>query len=253
MERFRRLPANPGQQRFTQEWDELASLRDEQKSSQRDYSYHNVLKPAVLNSLQSITQSSRAQVIDIGCGTGDLAAAISVTHDVVGIDPSPKSIAIANSSTSSLFVCSSAEEYAKDHAQEYAVAVANMVLMDCPDLRELLAAIRRLLIENGSLVATITHPWGWPQYCGYETEDWFTYSDELFIESAWRISSDIEEGLPLLSTHVHRPLGAYVDAATGTGFTLEKVVELGISATGRYGQELRFAVPKFLMLQMRAS
>lgn len=251
MDRFH-LTVDPGPQRFIQEWDELASLREEQKSSQRDYSYHNVLKPAVLEALEMVTRSQRTQVVDIGCGTGDLTAAVSMTHDVVGIDASPKSIAIAAYSRPSIFVCSSAEDYARDNRNAFNVAIANMVLMDSSNLYGLVAAAHGLLVKDGVFIATITHPWGWPHYCGYETADWFSYSSELFIESPWKISSEPEGASALSSTHVHRPLEAYFDAMFVNDFSAERIVELGMTTTGRYGQELKFAVPKFLLLQMRA-
>ena len=49
----------------------------------------------------------------------------------------------------------------------------------------------------------ITHPFFWPKYWGYESEEWYKYNEEIFIENEFSISFEKEMGK---TTYIHRPL-----------------------------------------------
>lgn len=236
---------------FINEWDLLAPLRSEQKTMRRDISYHNVLKPLILESLARMEADSRLQVIDIGCGTGDLTRELNKRYDAVGVDPSEVSIRLARSQGGATFEVSTAEEYARVQPGDFDVAVANMVLMDTPNLVGFLSAVHKLLAPSGKFIATITHPWGWPQYSGYHVAPWFDYMKETFIKGPWKISTDLDGPSQLMSTHVHRPLSGYAEAAKRAGFGIETLTEAGITINGRHGQQLPFSIPKFLFIEFR--
>jgi hypothetical protein len=98
-----------------------------------------------------------------------------------------------------------------------------MVLMDVPDLDTFLTAAYHIVRPGGMFVFSVTHPWFWPRYYGYESEAWFNYNAEIFIESPFRISMQPDCGL--VSTHVHRSLEAYVRALLSARFSIEMLRE----------------------------
>jgi hypothetical protein len=90
--------------------------------------------------------------------------------------------------------------------------------MDVPDLHIFISGLYLVLRANGLLIFSVTHPWFWPNYYGYDQEPWYRYDRELIIESPFRITSTPD--CPFLSTHVHRPLAAYIGALRQTGFSI---------------------------------
>jgi SAM-dependent methyltransferase len=208
---------------ITAEWDALAPLRYQQISSGLDISYNKVIVPALLRLLAN---SRISNALDAGCGTGVFTAKLSEIADrVVGIDPSRNSIQIARSLrlNHTSFVRATAEEYSIEHEFDFDAVTANMVLMDVLNLHDFLQACRRMLKTGGVFVFSITHPCFWPEYYGYSGESWFHYEKELIVESPFRISADRIGSL--VSTHIHRPIEAYLNAFTDCGFTLSTIIE----------------------------
>ena len=190
------------------EWDRIAKLRFDQIVHGRDLSYSSVLEPTVL---ELIGKCDRSSVLDVGCGVGILTARLAeVSGDVIGIDISGESIALAEQHQTRKnlhFVTTSVETFARDSRARFTVVVANMTLMTMLDLPAAIDAISRLLTDRGRLILTITHPCFWPAYWHYDNEEWFDYSKEIVIEAPFRISAD---GLSkFTTTHVHRPLEQY--------------------------------------------
>jgi len=206
------------------EWDTLAEERSRDTYSGTDLSFSRVLLPTVLDMVSALKAKT---VLDVGSGTGALTKQLSLMFpDVTGVDASPVSVAIARQAAPSVgeglrFVHSTIEEFAPDVAQ-FDLAIANMVLMDTADLTATLSAIARLLRPGGAFIWTITHPWFWPKYWGYQDEPWFRYDRELFIESTFRTSTATSAHT---STHVHRPLARYFRELLDLGFTVDDVRE----------------------------
>jgi 2-polyprenyl-3-methyl-5-hydroxy-6-metoxy-1,4-benzoquinol methylase len=203
---------------ITAEWDALAPVRYRQIESGADISYNRVIAPALLTQMAPLRLS---RVLDAGCGTGALSARlVEIAGEVVGVDPSGRSIEIARSLglTRASFVHETIEGFSLDHRSSFDVIVANMVLMDVLSLDSFLEGCKRAVVNGGALVFSITHPCFWPEYYGYASADWFRYENETIIESLFRISADRIGSLP--STHIHRPLSTYISAFTRAGFTL---------------------------------
>jgi SAM-dependent methyltransferase len=205
------------------EWDALAPLRYRQIGSGEDISYNRVIAPALLSQLSPLHPS---KVLDAGCGTGAFSARLlEIAGEVVGVDPSGKSIEIARGLGLSRvsFVQETLETFSLKHRSTFDVVVANMVLMDVLSLDSFLEGCKRALINGGALIFSITHPCFWPEHYGYASADWFRYERETIIESPFRISADRVGSLP--STHLHRPLSAYISAFRRAGCILEMLEE----------------------------
>lgn len=207
------------------EWDSIAALRGQQLRSGADTSFESVLVPTIVKVIAEF--GGQGPLLDVGCGVGELTLRLSESFgEATGIDPSARSIEVARHAThlasNVQFHCSTVQEFRDLASISYATVVANMVLMDTPDLPSSVSAMSDLCSSGGLVVLTITHPWFWPMYWGYEKADWFDYSEEIFIESEFRITAG---GLGMPTTHVHRPLSAYTEALRAAGLSLERIIE----------------------------
>jgi SAM-dependent methyltransferase len=210
---------------LNREWDRLAKERHRQIASGEDLSFEHVVVPTIWHLFEG---SDRAVVLDIGSGTGDFTARLArVARRVIAVEPSQVSMALARGVCSTAqnvrFVEASLEE-ATSSLDEGSVtaAVAVMTLMTVPDLRGFAKSLATLLQTGARFVATLTHPWFWPRYWGYEKEPWFRYEVETFVEAPFVISrcrTDIR------TTHIHRPLAQYMSVFAEEGFQLNALTE----------------------------
>lgn len=231
------------------EWDQLAEERHRQIVSGEDLSFEHVLVPTTLRLFEG---ADATLVLDIGSGTGDFTARLAqIAKHVIGIEPSRTSVAVARASCLEAhnvrFIQAHLEEAASMlRGESVTAAVACMTLMTTPDLNDFAKVLAVLLQNKAKFVATFSHPWFWPRYWGYETEAWFSYEKETFIEAPFVISRCRTE---VRTTHVHRPLEQYVSVFANVGFRLEALVEPMPSPEiqALYPQPWRF--PRFIGLR----
>lgn len=175
---------------LNQEWDQLATERHRQLSSGEDLSFDHILVPTIFRLIKDM---DTALVLDIGSGTGDFTARLArIATRVIGIEPSHVSVQLARTSALGLgnvrFIEASLEEAITVLRGEcVTAAVACMTLMTAPDLAGFAKALATLLREGSKFAATLCHPCFWPRYWGYETEPWFSYTKETFIEAPFVI------------------------------------------------------------------
>lgn len=208
---------------LSQQWDELAQVRHNQIVSGIDLSFEHILKPLLVDMIGS---RHLKRVLDLGCGTGELTVFLGSLHEAVtGVDMASGSIELARTTHPAVsnvkFIAESVEEFARSH-QHYDCVVANMSLSTAPNLTAAVDAVSRLLKQGGTLVATIPHPAFWPRYWGYDQAPWFAYSTEIAVSAPFQISN---ERTSVVTTHFHRPLGAYTDALASSDFVLETLRE----------------------------
>ena len=146
---------------------------------------------------------------------------------MIAVEPSPASTALARKVCQTIhnvrFVEGCLEEAASSIGEQLiTAAVAVMTLMTAPDLRGFAKALASLLPKQARFIATLTHPWFWPKYWGYESESWFHYEIETFIEAPFAIS---KRRTQFITTHIHRPLDHYVTVFAEAGFRLEAIAE----------------------------
>lgn len=223
------------------QWDSIAELRFEQQRLGRDLSYVRYLKPTVLKFLEG---KEYYNVLDLGCGNGDLTQNISrFSKSVVGLDFSIKNIELAknyNYSKNIKYICEDAGEYLND-IHEFDVIVANMFLQDYHDLDGVINKIYNNLISGGVFIFTITHPLYWPKYWGYDKELWFDYNREIIIEAPFKISSESIEHKK--TVHFHRPLEIYEKMLSKVGFEVDRRKDISTKDISS------FQYPKFLAMK----
>lgn len=212
-------------QSIAEEWDAIADLRNKQILEGRDISYEYVLVPQIIELTNGCDISS---VVDAGCGVGFLTQKLGMICDsIVAVDISEKSLSFAKENCKKLQNVNFLKGYIEDIAEQcgqpkYTLAIANMTLMTTMGLTRFLHSIHNLVIPGGRFIATLTHPCFWPIYWDYISEEWFDYSEEIFIEAPFKISNESSE---LYTTHVHRPIQKYFDAIVACGFEIETVRE----------------------------
>ena len=226
--------------RVTREWDAIAELREEQITSGEDHSANFVLAPAILGALPR-----SKSLVDIGCGTGWLTALASRRAElVVGVDPSPNSIAIAeklHAGASISYWAETVEQYARRRKRpEFDTAISNMAASSAPDLQRFFSASRRLLKNNGFFILTFPHPCFWPLYWGYASNPKFRYERSFAVEGEFKIRTQATQ---MVTTHFHHPLEQYISSLARAGFELESMREL----SGR-----GFELPRFMLVTSRA-
>jgi 2-polyprenyl-3-methyl-5-hydroxy-6-metoxy-1,4-benzoquinol methylase len=232
------------------EWDHVAARRDKDIATGKDITYSRLLSPAIIGMRE---EWKELQVIDVGCGSGHLAAQIAELGATVrGIDISKDSIELALAKTTGRlsFSCESVESYSAQNPHgRFDVAIANMTLQTTPNLNECVRAISKQLKPDGELIATFPHPCFWPAYWKYDKEPWFHYAADIPIEANFRTSL-VPDGVGV-TTHFHRPLSRYMSAFVEAELALTLFSELmPDDSVGRlYPVQWRY--PRFIALKLR--
>ena len=146
------------------EWDLIAESRAEQLTNHMDISMDNVLIPYIVQSMSDATLNN---VIDIGCGTGYATSKYGEKiKKLSGIDISSKSIREANEKCIKFpefkFINSSMEDFSKNTAEKFSLGIANMTLMGVVNLDEVIKGASEVLLNDSLFIITITHPFFWP-------------------------------------------------------------------------------------------
>lgn len=158
------------------------------------------------------------RVLDVGCGSGPLAADLRTTGATVhGFDASRAMVELARARLGDavdLRVADLAEPlpYGDD---DFDVAVASLVLHYLEDWAAPLAELRRVLRPGGRLVVSVPHPAAY--LVNHPDADYFavTQYSETFTFS----------GREAALTYWHRPLHAMTDAFTAAGYRIAVVSE----------------------------
>lgn len=218
--------------KLAREWDQIGPYRDQLISSGRDLSYRHILLPSMTEMMAGVLGGT-ARVLDAGCGTGTFLVELASSYrsaTFVGVDPSPKSIEVAcekKTLANCEFRCCTVEQLAAEptSAATFDAVVANMLLQNVAEFREVLTACGELLRPGGIFVFAVSHPCFWPRYWGYDEEPWFEYDKELWVEAPFRTSLSTNPSATLRTTHVHRPMNAYVNGLTDAGLFVDLLSE----------------------------
>ncbi len=161
---------------------------------------------------------SGRRVLDAGCGSGPLAAALRARGAVVtGFDSSAAMVDQARRRLGE-----DADVHVADLAAplpfadaEFDLVVASLVLHYLEDWTAPLAELRRVLAPGGSVLVSVNHPGAYPIV--YPEADYFART---------RYSEDyVMDGREVVLTFWHRPLHAMADAFAGAGFRIVGISE----------------------------
>jgi SAM-dependent methyltransferase len=162
------------------------------------------------------------RVLDAGCGSGPLAAALHARGAVVtGFDSSPAMIRLAEQRVSQdvrLLVADLGEPLPFAGGAFDDVA-ASLVLHYLQDWTEPLAELRRVLRPQGRLLLSVNHPMVYPAV---------NPGTDYFALAQWSDEYTFDEHTTEL-TFWHRPLHAMTDAFTDAGFRLSVISEPPVS------------------------
>jgi SAM-dependent methyltransferase len=103
--------------------------------------------------VEAVAEREPRRVLDVGCGTGDLAQMVAerTGAEVTAVDQSPRMVELARERGIDVQVADAAELPFADAA--FDCVVAAWMLFHVPDLDRVLAEIVRVLVDDGRLVA----------------------------------------------------------------------------------------------------
>ena len=162
---------------------------------------------------------SGRHVLDVGCGSGPLSAALLAKGAVVtGFDASPAMVELARQRLGGRVAL-----HVADLGQPLPFAdgafddvVVSLVLHYLRDWTAPLAELRRVLKPGGRLMLSVNHPTVYKVF--YPDADYFAvtqYSEDYTLK----------DGQSMVLTYWHRPLHAMTDAFTKAGFRLTVISE----------------------------
>jgi len=177
------------------------------------------------------------RICDLACGQGRIARALAKWGaQVVGVDISGELLAIAERYASA----DAPVEYRHDSAHslgscqdaEFDGVIANMAMMDIPDLAATVRSTFRVLRPGGWFAFSTFHPcFNTPRSAELvdETGRWHRTVTGYFTEGHW--TSDQRVGTARTVGAYHRTLATYLNTLIEAGFTLRQVREIpGVSA-----------------------
>ncbi len=229
----------------TTNYDDFAQDYSKENESSLLNAYYE--RPAMLELAGEVTGH---RILDIGCGSGPLAAALIERGALVeGFDASAAMINLARRRLGDAVPLSVARlgeplNYADDSFDD---AVASLVFHYLQNWQGALEDVRRVLKPDGRLMLSVNHPLLYPWT--HPGEDYFKptlYTDVLNFN-----------GRPAELTYWHRPLHQTTDAFLQAGFNIERIWEppYAKDAPGEYISDRlreRGSFLSFLFFSLRA-
>ena len=194
-------------------YDDFAQAYSDENDSSLLNAYYE--RPAMLELAGDV---SGRRILDIGCGSGPLAAALmDCGARVEGFDSSVAMINLAQRRVGedvelSVARLGDALPYESDTFDD---AVASLVFHYLPTWHEALLEVRRILKPGGRLILSVNHPLLYPW--NHPGKDYFKatqYTDEFTFN-----------GQPAELTYWHHPLHEMANAFLQAGFSIERIWE----------------------------
>jgi ubiquinone/menaquinone biosynthesis C-methylase UbiE len=242
-------------------WDHVAPWYDSLAADQGSDYHRAVVIPGVLRLLAA---SRGESVLDVACGQGAVARAL---HDagcaVVGVDLSRKLIDAARkrSPAGLRFVVGDARKLPDLGESAFDAAVCVLAMQNIDPVEPVFAEVARVLRPGGRLVAVVNHPaFRIPRQSRWKLDErrkLLAREVDGYL-SPMKIPIDMRPfrrpGRSVTYTH-HRPLQAYVRAATGSGLVIDALEEWPSHRSSQPGpmaraeNRARAEIPLFLAIR----
>lgn len=197
----------------TSDYDSFANAYSAENESNLFNAYYE--RPEMLRLAGNV---SGRRILDAGCGSGPLSAALRAKGAVVtGFDVSAAMVDLARQrlgEDADLHVADLSAPLPFDDA-EFDDVVASLVLHYLEDWSGPLAELRRVLKPGGRLILSVIHPAVYA--IAYPKADYFAltkYSEDYVMD-----------GQTVWLTYWHRPLHAIADAFAAAGFRIATISE----------------------------
>ena len=174
-------------------------------------------------------------MLDLGCGEGGYARELKGRGaDIIGVDGSETLVRVARERTAAAglnisFFYANANDLEEISSTSCDLVVTAMSLMDGEDYPGAVREIRRVLVNGGSLLMSITHPCfsarisQWERPPDNKHELLFFKVDNYFDREVWEDKITRDFCAPVLRRH--RPLQDYVQVLLREGFLLREFNE----------------------------
>ena len=232
-------------------YDEIADWYDESVRAQGS------LASRVAEHVVALTGEITGQeVCDLACGQGLVARHLARRGArVTGLDLSTKLLGMARREETAaplgiIYRWDDAQSLTSLENECFDGVTCSLALMDIPELAATFGAIHRVLRPGGWLVFSITHPcFQIPPSSSAASDGKSPAEGSYFDERFWR--SDYPHGVRGQVGAHHRTLSTYLNAMSGAGFILERLLEPGGAGETSRRSPVDPAVPKFLIVRCR--
>jgi SAM-dependent methyltransferase len=212
-----RLGALPADSAAVNDYDSFAEAYSAETEANLINGYY--ARPAILALAGDVTGR---RILDAGCGSGPLSAALRDRGAIVtGIDSSAKMLELTRrrlGADAPLYVADLGRPLPFTDGA-FDDVIASLVLHYLEDWTSPLAELRRVLTPGGRLIVAVDHPFAIHaihRAAGRETDYFATYN----WTEEWTVGSQTA-----LMSFWHRPLHAMTDAFTAAGFRIAVISE----------------------------
>lgn len=185
--------------------------------------FHRSIYTPVIESM--IDDVYNKNVLDLGCGKGDFTKKVALKGAYTfGIDGSVKMISYAskeNSSPKVMYAIMDITEPFPIKSRSMDIVIANMVLMDIPNIDICISEVARVLRVDGIFILSITHP-------AFFCSDWV--HEDTNPRSYKKVRDYLHEKCEHVNfwgktLHYHRPLSSYFDHLEKNGMCVISLKE----------------------------
>lgn len=198
---------------------------------------------------QSLDPVAGLNILDVGCGSGWLAADLhKVGAHVVGIDGAANLLSLARDRHPEItFLQQDLSLGLPELEYEFDRVVAHMVVMDVEPLAPLVRDVRGALRKGGRFALTMPHPcfFNFASATDPETRKWSRRITRYLEPEVWKIDSYGGHN------HYHRTLTFYFDILREHGFAVSRLFEPAQSEGSGDADERAFrrSIPVFLFIE----
>lgn len=232
-------------------WNIVAETYSEKNNQGRNF--HSKIYLAAVNELLGNVKGKC--VLDAGCGDGFFSLELAQKRALVkAVDSSEAMLSIAKRK----HVHDNLQYYNMDLTRKltfedksFDIVVANMLLMDIPEIELFIYEVSRVLKKPGNFIFSITHP------CFF-SGNW--EEDENKVKMYKKIENYLDERVEELNfwgktLHYHRPLSRYTDAIEKAGMYVSsfrepvpsrELIELYPE------QKYHYRIPSFLVMRAKS-